>query len=93
MSCCKHAPGGICDHDRANHKERANMERAQIMHDMSRPGICDYELDQLKKKLANVNDKLPDITTTPICPNCKKFLAKGASHESSAGGYDYYTCK
>jgi hypothetical protein len=93
MSCCKRAPGGICDHDRAERRERANLQRAQILHDMKRPGITAFELETLQRNLKEVDAELPSVKTAQICPNCNKFIEKGHSHESTAGGYEYYTCK
>ncbi len=92
MSCCKRIAGGVCEHDRQEASQRINLEAARIRHDMQRPGITDWEVKELEKKLK----ELPDPFKGTFCPACKMLLKDKESHERSHDGafgeYTFYVC-
>jgi hypothetical protein len=93
MSCCKRVPGGVCEHDREERRARFRLAEARILYDMKRPGITDWEVKELEKKLQN----LPSPERCHYCQNCKYVLDENEVHEKiydgAFGESAYYSCR
>lgn len=90
--CCKRIAGGVCQHDVDEAKSGLDLRRAQIRHDMTRPGISRWDRERLQKDL----DAIVDPTMDTLCPKCHKTLKPGQSHysetESDQGFYSSWYC-